>query len=243
MYHLVNDVAAYPEFLPWCGGAKVVHETEGEMVASVTIAKVGLQQTFETRNHLVPGERIEMHLIEGPFKYLKGEWNFKPLDVDACKIQFEVEFEELEEPSPFGLERVRFLFSGSPNLPLSPISESISGGELSRFLLSVLTVFSLPSVTMVFDEIDSGMSGRILKKVAQKLRKISRKQQVIAVTHSPQLVAAADRVFRLERVEDSVRIKELEGDNLIKEIARMVSGDITEGSLKAAFDLLSVWRE
>ena len=172
-------------------------------------------------------------------EFLRKEFS----ELGLSSARFEVEFEELEEPSPFGLERVRFLFSGSPNLPLSPISESISGGELSRFLLSVLTVFSLPSVTMVFDEIDSGMSGRILKKVAKKLRRISRKQQVIAVTHSPQLVAAADRVFRLERVGDSVRIKKLEGDNLLKEIARMVSGDITEGSLKAAFDLLSVWRE
>lgn len=93
MYNLVNDVAAYPEFLPWCGGAEVISETESEMVAKVTIAKAGLRQTFETKNHLVVGERIEMHLLEGPFKHLKGEWIFKPLDVDACKIQFEVEFE------------------------------------------------------------------------------------------------------------------------------------------------------
>ncbi len=93
MYHLVNDVAAYPEFLPWCGAAEVVYETESEMVAKVTIAKAGLRQTFETKNHLVIGERIEMLLLEGPFKYLKGEWVFKALDIDACKIQFEVEFE------------------------------------------------------------------------------------------------------------------------------------------------------
>ena len=93
MYNLVNDVAAYPEFLPWCGAAEVVSETESEMVAKVTIAKAGLRQTFETKNYLVVGERIEMHLLEGPFKHLKGEWIFKPLDVDACKIQFEVEFE------------------------------------------------------------------------------------------------------------------------------------------------------
>ncbi len=118
MYHLVNDVAAYPEFLPWCGGAEVVSEAESEMVARVTIAKAGLRQTFETRNHLVLGERIEMHLVEGPFKYLKGEWNFKPLDVDACKIQFEVEFE---------------VSSGVLNMALGTVFEHISSTLVDSF--------------------------------------------------------------------------------------------------------------
>jgi len=93
MYNLVNDVAAYPEFLPWCGAAEVVSEVDREMVAKVTIAKAGLSQTFETKNYLTPGEKIEMHLLEGPFKHLEGEWLFKPLDENACKIQFEVAFE------------------------------------------------------------------------------------------------------------------------------------------------------
>jgi len=93
MYDIVNDVAAYPEFLPWCGASHVVSQSNLEMVASVTIAKAGIRQTFQTRNHLVPGERIEMQLQEGPFKSLKGEWQFKVLNFEACKIQFEVEFE------------------------------------------------------------------------------------------------------------------------------------------------------
>ncbi|MCF6254135.1 MAG: type II toxin-antitoxin system RatA family toxin [Thiomicrorhabdus sp.] len=118
VYNLVNDVASYPEFLPWCGGAEVVFETESEMVAKVTIAKAGLQQTFETRNHLVPGERIEMHLVEGPFKYLRGEWVFKALDVDACKIQFEVEFE---------------VSSGVLNMALGSVFEHISSTLVDSF--------------------------------------------------------------------------------------------------------------
>ncbi len=93
MYNLVNDVAAYPEFLPWCGAAEVVSKADRNMVAKVTIAKSGLSQTFETKNYLTPGERIEMHLLEGPFKHLEGEWLFKSLDENACKIQFEVAFE------------------------------------------------------------------------------------------------------------------------------------------------------
>ncbi len=93
VYNLVNDVKNYPEFLPWCGGSEVISETATEMEASVTISKAGLKQTFVTNNHLVPGKRIVMHLVEGPFKSLRGEWEFKVLDKDACKIHFEVEFE------------------------------------------------------------------------------------------------------------------------------------------------------
>ena len=118
VYDLVNDVAAYPEFLPWCGAAEVLSETELEMVARVTIAKAGLHKTFETKNHLVPGERIEMHLVEGPFKYLRGEWVFKPLDVDACKIQFEVEFE---------------VSSGVLNMALGTMFEQISSTLVDSF--------------------------------------------------------------------------------------------------------------
>lgn len=93
VYDLVNDVNRYPEFLPWCGGAEVIAESETSMQAGVVIAKAGIKQKFVTNNHLVPGKRIEMHLQDGPFKYLKGEWQFKVLDKDACKIQFEIEFE------------------------------------------------------------------------------------------------------------------------------------------------------
>lgn len=118
MYAIVNDVRAYPEFLPWCGAAEVISETGLEMVASVTIAKAGIQQTFKTRNHLVAGERIEMHLLEGPFKALKGEWEFKVLDVDACKIKFEVEFE---------------VSSGLLNAAIGPIFEHIASTLVDSF--------------------------------------------------------------------------------------------------------------
>ena len=118
MYDIVNDVAAYSEFLPWCGDSKVLSQTELEMIASVTIAKAGIRQTFQTRNHLVPGERIEMHLLEGPFKSLKGEWHFKVLDVDACKIQFEVEFE---------------VSSGLLNVAIGPVFEHISSTLVDSF--------------------------------------------------------------------------------------------------------------
>jgi len=118
VYALVNDVASYPDFLPWCGGSEVISQSEHEMEASVTIAKAGITQTFKTRNHLVPGERIEMHLLDGPFKSLRGEWEFKVLDVDACKIQFEVEFE---------------VSSGILNAAIGPIFEHIASTLVDSF--------------------------------------------------------------------------------------------------------------
>jgi DNA repair protein RecN (Recombination protein N) len=189
------------------------------------------------------GKKISIKRKEGSSllkRYLERE--FSELGLNSAR--FEIEFQDLKEPSPVGLETVRFLFSGNPSLPLSPISESISGGELSRFLLSILSIFSLPSSTMVFDEIDSGMSGKILKKVARKLKLISRNQQVIAVTHSPQVVAPADRVFKLERTENGkVEVNVLENSSLVEEISKMISGDVTEGSIRAVKDLLNSWEE
>ncbi len=173
-------------------------------------------------------------------KYLSS--SFSELGLESAR--FEILFEELDRPSPSGLEKVTFLFSGNPKLPLSPLSESISGGELSRFLLSVLSFTTFPQITMVFDEIDTGMSGKILRRVAEKLKRIACKQQVLAVSHSPQVVAAADRVFKLEKdSEGNVSIRVLKGEDLVRELAVMLSGDFTESSLKMAQDLLKSWEE
>ena len=93
MYDLVNDIEAYPEFLPWCGGVQILSQTEYDLKASILIAKMGIRQAFSTHNHLEPGKRIEMHLLDGPFSSLQGEWCFKPLHDQACKVSFEIEFE------------------------------------------------------------------------------------------------------------------------------------------------------
>lgn len=93
LYDLVNDVARYPEFLPWCSSSEVLEASETEMVASLGVAKGGLSQRFVTRNRLVPGQVIEMNLEEGPFTELHGVWNFKPLGEKACKISLDLSFD------------------------------------------------------------------------------------------------------------------------------------------------------
>lgn len=94
MYDLVNDVGSYPLFLPWCKSTTVNSETDTEMVASVEISKGILNKTFKTRNRLTKNKKIELELIDGPFKKLAGYWEFKALKTeDACKVLLKLEFE------------------------------------------------------------------------------------------------------------------------------------------------------
>lgn len=93
LYDLVNDVARYPEFLPWCSTTEVLEASESHMLASLAVAKAGLSQRFITRNLLVMGQSIEMNLEEGPFTQLHGVWAFKALGDRACKISLDLTFE------------------------------------------------------------------------------------------------------------------------------------------------------
>lgn len=93
LFDLVNDVASYPQFLPWCAGSKVLESSASHMQASLELAKGGISQHFVTRNALVPGERIEMNLVEGPFTSLHGVWDFKALGDKACKISLDLSFD------------------------------------------------------------------------------------------------------------------------------------------------------
>jgi len=170
------------------------------------------------------------------------EEEFKELGLEGAK--FKVEFKPTDEPKSYGLEEVLFLFSGNPKMELAPLSSSISGGELSRFLLSVLKILSPTQSALIFDEIDAGMSGKTLRKVARKLKEISRRHQVIAVTHSPQLVAAADKVFKVEKLSSGkVVVRELTRREIEEELSVMITGKLTEGALQAAKDLLKSWEE
>jgi len=93
MYDIVNRVEAYPEFLPWCGGARLHYEDETSLEASIMIKLAGVEQWFKTRNSMVPGESIEIMLLDGPFKHLHGHWRFIPLDDAGCKIELLLGFE------------------------------------------------------------------------------------------------------------------------------------------------------
>lgn len=110
MFALVADIPSYPQFLPWCGGARIVSANEDEVIAAIDIAYSGVHKTFTTRNLLQPGKMMELQLLEGPFSRLQGFWRFTPLGSDAqgsasaagggkpeaaaaCRISLDLEFE------------------------------------------------------------------------------------------------------------------------------------------------------
>lgn len=93
MYQLVNDVERYPQFLPGCGNARLLSSSENELVAMIEIAKAGVRRWFTTRNRMVPGRRIELTLVDGPFRSLQGYWSFEPVDAHCCRVMLSMRFE------------------------------------------------------------------------------------------------------------------------------------------------------
>ena len=93
MYDLVYDIESYPQFLPWCGGSRVLRCEDDLIEGEILIARGAIRKTFATRNRVECGSKIYMKLLEGPFQSLEGVWNFIPLRVDASKISLDLEFE------------------------------------------------------------------------------------------------------------------------------------------------------
>ncbi len=94
MFGIVNDVARYPEFLPWCAEAVVLEASDTEVVAELALRARGISERFTTRNFLVPHERIELTLVSGPFRSFNGIWTFRRLGADeGCKVELRLDFE------------------------------------------------------------------------------------------------------------------------------------------------------
>jgi ribosome-associated toxin RatA of RatAB toxin-antitoxin module len=93
MYALVENIEAYPQFLPWCSGVEIVSREPGKTVATLHVLYHGLRQNFTTENINTPGQSIEIRLVKGPFKHLVGLWRFKPLGEEACKVSLHMEYQ------------------------------------------------------------------------------------------------------------------------------------------------------
>lgn len=107
MFDLVNDIPAYPEFVPGCSGARVLNEAQAQIDAELQISKAGIQQRFATRNSLHEPHRIDLQLLSGPFKALQGAWHFEPLDGDtACKVVLRLDFEFSSKMLQFAFGKV-----------------------------------------------------------------------------------------------------------------------------------------
>ena len=173
-------------------------------------------------------------------KQIQGEMQ----EMGFLDTKFEFHFQEKKESTEKGLDEVEAYVSLNPGEPLRPLREVGSGGELSRIMLSIKTVLADTEgvSTLIFDEIDSGISGRTAEKVGEKLQKIAKNHQVILITHLPQIAAKADHHFLIEKtVEEGAthtRIHPLEEKESIEELARLLGGDeISEASLENAREL------
>ena len=177
-------------------------------------------------------------------KTLEAEILRELTELDMPKVRFAIDFAE-KEPDATGMDEVRFLMSANVGEELKPIHKIASGGELARIMLALKNVFAAQEsvMTMVFDEVDTGVSGRAAQRVAEKLAKVSREKQVLVVTHLPQLAAMADTHFSVEKGEENGRtltkVTELGRTARARELARLTGGEtVSETMLRGAEELL-----
>jgi DNA repair protein RecN (Recombination protein N) len=174
-----------------------------------------------------------------------------------AKTRFQIAFSRIEETQDSkegdndfpggrrGIDKLEFLLSPNPGEDLKPLVKIASGGEISRIMLALKTVKNTDglSKTLVFDEVDAGIGGQTADVVGQKLKKLAHRNQILCVTHLPQIASYADNHYSIEkRVENQrtlIRVVHLNQDKRVQEIARMISGErMTESVLKHAAELL-----
>lgn len=160
--------------------------------------------------------------------------------------QFDVQFVDTKDYKPNGRDSVKFMFSANKNVPMGELSKTASGGELSRLMLSLKYILSRSSKlpTIIFDEIDTGISGDIAGKMGAMFRRMAEHMQVICITHLPQVAAKGNHHLKVYKHEadGAIRsdIKPLTADDRIREIAAMLSGEkITDAALQNARELIN----
>ena len=157
---------------------------------------------------------------------------------------FTISVTPLSSPGPYGKDKIEYLISANKGEKTSLIQETSSGGELSRLMLAMKTSMegSGSVDTMLFDEVDAGIGGRVATCVAKELRQLSQSKQVITITHLSQIASKADRHYKVYKYEENGRtishIKLLDGEERVRELARILSGDESEISLEHARKML-----
>ena len=178
-------------------------------------------------------ERLEREIVE------------QLQDLGMQKTRFSVDFKPLDKPTANGTDQVEFMISPNPGEPLRPLAEIASGGELSRIMLALKTIsLNHGGVdSMIFDEIDTGVSGRMAQVVGEKMVRIAAEKQVICVTHLPQIAALGDEQYLVEKSVSGDRtmtnVTRLDADGRIRELSRIVGGGRdSESSLTHASHML-----
>ena len=180
-------------------------------------------------------------------EYLSEKIDNQLKDLNMVSAKFKVQFTEKKVISFHGMDEIEFMMTTNIGEDFKSLAKIASGGEVSRIMLALKIVFSeVDNITvLIFDEIDTGISGETVRKVAEKLKELSSKVQVICVTHSPQIAGKSQQQFFIKKeVEDGyteTKVRELNIEERTKEIARIISGDnITEASIIHAKEIMGL---
>ena len=165
-------------------------------------------------------------------------------DLNFLDVQFRIDFKRKEEYTAGGFDEVEYEISTNPGESVKPLGRIVSGGELSRIMLALKAILADrdPIETLIFDEIDTGISGRTAQKVSEKMAVIGRHHQVICITHLPQIAAMADTHFEIEKHQRGTatitEIHPLEGEDSVRELARLLGGaEITQAVFQNAKEM------
>ncbi|WP_346937300.1 DNA repair protein RecN [Clostridium sp.] len=189
---------------------------------------------------------IRLRISESLEKEIKKELDYVGLE----KSRFKIDVAYADNLNSKGRDKIQFNISTNPGQPLQPLEEVVSGGELSRIMLALKTVFvdkdQIPSV--IFDEVDTGISGRIAQRVGEKMVLISEAHQVFCITHLPQIAALADANYLIEKNSNEVntftKVKKLKDDEVEQEVARIIGGsEVTAITIENAREMISKAKE
>ncbi len=215
---------------------KLLHleEQKHELIRQTAVKEQQLKELSETLSEVrkKQAKKLEKDIIS----VLKG--------LNFLDVKFEITFSKRPDFNENGTDEVEFMISTNPGEPLRPLTKIASGGELSRIMLGIKTIMAAKDNidTLIFDEIDTGISGRTAQMVAERMKEVSRVHQIICITHLPQIAAMADMHFLIEKSvvhrETVTAIHTLNENESVAEIARMLSGSqITETVLENAREM------
>ena len=224
---------------------KVVQELDFLSNSSEKVAELTLEKEKEQKKLSAAAEKLSA-LRRSTAQQVAAQIEASLKDMEMKDARFYIRIEEKADWAADGKDKVEFLISANAGETLKPLAKIASGGEMSRVMLALKTVLVDADEigTFIFDEIDTGVSGRTARKVGEKMRFLGSKRQILCITHLPQIAAMADQHFLIEKEsshgETTTQVTPLEGEGSVLEVARLMGGsDVTETTLAAARELIA----
>lgn len=233
--HTISEILSYQK----------EKEQELEKLQNFEIRKQNLEKELENREAQLLDACGQLTAVRKKWaEKLAGKITGELEDLNFLNVDFKIRFSQKDHFTPLGKDAICFMISTNPGEPVKELAKVVSGGELSRIMLAIKTLLADKddTETLIFDEIDTGISGRTAQKVAEKMAVISRARQVLCITHLPQIASQANAHYQIEKNvekgETITRIRSLSYEESVEELARMLGGvKITEAVLKNAMEM------